>query len=38
LTELLRDMVTAGIALTAFHEVKQTVEELYVKLSQGQVM
>ena len=35
---LLAAMATAGIRLTSFHEVKQTVEELYLKLSYGQVM
>ncbi|MEO8726696.1 MAG: ABC transporter ATP-binding protein [Acidobacteriaceae bacterium] len=38
LSTLLADMVAAGIRLTGFHETMQTVEELYVKLSQGQVM
>ena len=36
--DLLAEMTTAGIRLTSFHEVKQTVEELYLKLSHGQVM
>jgi ABC-2 type transport system ATP-binding protein len=36
--ELLSEMTAAGVRLTAFHEVKQTVEELYLKLSHGQVM
>jgi ABC-2 type transport system ATP-binding protein len=38
LSALLGEMTAAGIRLTAFHEVKQTVEELYLKLSHGQVM
>jgi ABC-2 type transport system ATP-binding protein len=38
LSELLAEMLAAGIKLTGFHEVKQTVEELYLKLSHGQVM
>jgi ABC-2 type transport system ATP-binding protein len=37
-SELLSLMTAAGIKLTGFHEVKQTVEELYLKLSHGQVM
>ena len=32
------DTFMAGLRLTAFHEVKQSVEELYLKLSHGQVM
>jgi hypothetical protein len=38
LSALLSEMAAAGIKLTGFHEVKQTVEELYLKLSHGQVM
>ena len=38
LSALLAEMTRAGIQLTGFHEVKQTVEELYLKLSHGQVM
>lgn len=38
LSALLSEMTAAGIKLTGFHEVKQTVEELYLKLSHGQVM
>jgi len=38
ISELLAEMTAAGIKLTGFHEVKQTVEELYLKLSHGQVM
>jgi ABC-2 type transport system ATP-binding protein len=38
LSALLVEMTNAGIRLTSFHEVKQTVEELYLKLSHGQVM
>ena len=38
LSALLSEMTATGIKLTGFHEVKQTVEELYLKLSHGQVM
>lgn len=38
ISQLLSEMAAAGIKLTGFHEVKQTVEELYLKLSHGQVM
>jgi ABC-2 type transport system ATP-binding protein len=38
LSRLLVEMISAGLRLTAFHEVKQSVEELYLKLSHGQVM
>jgi ABC-2 type transport system ATP-binding protein len=38
ISRLLTEMAAAGITLTGFHEVKQTVEELYLKLSHGQVM
>jgi ABC-2 type transport system ATP-binding protein len=38
LSALLAEMTAAGIKLTGFHEVRQTVEELYLKLSHGQVM
>ena len=38
LSGLLAEMTAAGVKLTGFHEVKQTVEELYLKLSHGQVM
>lgn len=38
LSELLAEMTTAGLRLTSFHETKQTVEELYLKLSHGKVM
>jgi hypothetical protein len=38
ISQLLTEMAAAGIKLTGFHEVKQTVEELYLKLSHGQVM
>ena len=38
LSGLLSEMTAAGIKLTGFHEVKQTVEEIYLKLSHGQVM
>ena len=38
LSRLLAEMTSAGLRLTAFHEVKQSVEELYLKLSHGQVM
>jgi len=35
---LLNGLVTAGIAVTSFEEVKQTVEDLYMKLSHHEVM
>jgi ABC-2 type transport system ATP-binding protein len=38
LSGLLAEMAAAGVRLTSFHEVRQTVEELYLKLSHGQVM
>jgi ABC-2 type transport system ATP-binding protein len=38
LSQLLAEMTAAGVRLTGFHEVKQSVEELYLKLSHGQVM
>ena len=38
LSRLLVEMTSAGLKLTAFHEVQQSVEELYLKLSHGQVM
>jgi ABC-2 type transport system ATP-binding protein len=38
LSRLLAEMAAAGIRLTSFHEVQQTVEDLYLKLSHGQVM
>ena len=38
LSQLLSEMTSAGLRLTGFHEVKQSVEELYLKLSHGQVM
>jgi ABC-2 type transport system ATP-binding protein len=38
LSKLLSEMASAGLKLTAFHEVQQSVEELYLKLSHGQVM
>jgi ABC-2 type transport system ATP-binding protein len=38
LSRLLSEMTSAGLRLTGFHEVKQSVEELYLKLSHGQVM
>ena len=38
ISQLLAEMAAVGIKLTGFHEVKQTVEELYLKLSHGQVM
>ena len=37
-SDLLSEMTAAGVRLTSFHEVKQTVEEVYLKLSHGQVM
>jgi ABC-2 type transport system ATP-binding protein len=38
LSQLLSEMMSAGVRLTGFHEVRQSVEELYLKLSHGQVM
>ncbi len=38
LSQLLSEMMASGLRLTGFHEVKQSVEELYLKLSHGQVM
>jgi ABC-2 type transport system ATP-binding protein len=38
LADLLQHAVTAGVAITSFSEVKQTVEELYMKISHNQVM
>ena len=38
LSLLLSEMSAPGLRLTGFHEVKQSVEELYLKLSHGQVM
>jgi len=35
---MLAALVTAGIAVTSFEEVKQTVEDLYMKLSHHEVM
>jgi ABC-2 type transport system ATP-binding protein len=35
---LLRDIVAAGLPVVSFHEVKQTVEELYLKISHHEVM
>jgi hypothetical protein len=35
---LLADLVGAGVRVKAFGEVKQTVEDLYMKLSQHEVM
>ena len=37
-SKLLSEMTAAGLHLTGFHEVEQSVEELYLKLSHGQVM
>jgi ABC-2 type transport system ATP-binding protein len=38
LSEVLAALVSAGIRVTSFGEVKQTVEDLYVKLSRNEVM
>ncbi len=38
LTDVLSALVGAGVRVTAFGEVKQTVEDLYVKLSRNEVM
>jgi hypothetical protein len=35
---LLADLVTAGVRVKTFAEVKQTVEDLYMKLSRHEVM
>ena len=35
---LLRELVSAGVPLVSFSEVKETVEDLYVKVSHNQVM
>jgi len=38
LADVLRALVTAGVRVVSFGEVKQTVEDLYLKLSRNQVM
>ncbi len=38
LAGLLADLVTAGVRVVSFHQVKQTVEDVYMKLSNHQVM
>ncbi|HVP42540.1 MAG TPA: ABC transporter ATP-binding protein [Terriglobales bacterium] len=38
LTDVLTALIGAGVRVTAFGEVKQTVEDLYVKLSRNEVM
>jgi len=38
LTDVLAALIGAGVRVTAFAEVKQTVEDLYVKLSRNEVM
>ncbi|HXZ27687.1 MAG TPA: ABC transporter ATP-binding protein [Terriglobales bacterium] len=38
LAAVLRELVAAGIPLVSFGEVKQTVEDLYLKLSRNEVM
>jgi ABC-2 type transport system ATP-binding protein len=38
LTDVLMALIGAGVRVTAFGEVKQTVEDLYVKLSRNEVM
>ncbi len=38
LTDVLSALIGAGVRVTAFGEVKQTVEDLYVKLSRNEVM
>jgi ABC-2 type transport system ATP-binding protein len=38
LADVLRALVTAGVRVLSFGEVKQTVEDLYLKLSRNQVM
>lgn len=38
LAEVLRELVAAGVRVVSFGEVKQTVEDLYLKLSRHEVM
>ena len=38
LAAVLRDLVSAGVPVLSFGEVKQTVEDLYLKLSRNEVM
>jgi ABC-2 type transport system ATP-binding protein len=38
LAAVLRDLVAAGVPVVSFGEVKQTVEDLYLKLSRNEVM
>ena len=38
LAAILADLVTGGVPVVAFNEVKQTVEDLYMKLSRHEVM
>jgi ABC-2 type transport system ATP-binding protein len=38
LPDVLRDLVEAGVRVISFAEVKQTVEDLYMKLSRNEVM
>jgi len=35
---VLKELVTAGVSVLSFGEVKQTVEDLYLKLSRNEVM
>ncbi|HLY62145.1 MAG TPA: ABC transporter ATP-binding protein [Terriglobia bacterium] len=38
LADVLRDLVSAGVRVVSFGEVKQTVEDLYMKISRNEVM
>jgi hypothetical protein len=38
LAALLQDLVNGGVRVVSFGEVKQTVEDLYLKLSKNEVM
>lgn len=38
LSQVLADLITAGVRILSFREVKQTVEEMYMKLSSHEVM
>ena len=38
LAQLLSDLIAAGVRVKTFAEVKQTVEDLYMKLSRHEVM
>ena len=38
LAALLQELITGGVRVVSFGEVKQTVEDLYLKLSKNEVM